>query len=72
LQQYEKDVFSLWSVPRGYLEDIWGDPGSSRAVLGQFSRREFTEEDSAVYLRLFKSLSDRERILSDSHGKFVM
>jgi hypothetical protein len=21
-------VFSMWSIPRGYLEDNWGDPGS--------------------------------------------
>jgi hypothetical protein len=29
-------------------------------------------EYSAVYLRLFKFLSDRERVLRDSHGKFIM
>jgi hypothetical protein len=25
LQQYGEDIFSLWSVPSGYLEDIWGE-----------------------------------------------
>jgi hypothetical protein len=34
------------SVLRGCLEDMWGDPGSSWS--------EFTEEHSAVNLRLFK------------------
>jgi hypothetical protein len=29
-------LFSMRSVPRGYLEDIWGDPGSS---WGLFSKR---------------------------------
>jgi hypothetical protein len=38
-QQYGEDVLYLWSVPRGYLEDIWGDPGGSRAVLEEFLRR---------------------------------
>jgi hypothetical protein len=23
-----EDVFSLWSVPRDYLENNWGDPSS--------------------------------------------
>jgi hypothetical protein len=27
-------VFSMWSVPRGYLEDNWADPGSTRVEAG--------------------------------------
>jgi hypothetical protein len=38
LQQYGEDVFSLWSLPRGYLEDILDNPGSSRAVFAEISQ----------------------------------
>jgi hypothetical protein len=28
----ETGVFSIWYVPRGYLEDIWGYPVSAKRV----------------------------------------
>jgi hypothetical protein len=27
-----KAMFCMWSVPRGYLEDNWGDPGRNTAL----------------------------------------
>jgi hypothetical protein len=36
-------VFSMWSVPSGYLEDNWGDPGSCQ-LRGYSSGRRRTRQ----------------------------